>query len=589
MASNRLKAQYRTIESSTSSSPPYSNGCEKAPKSLAKAPWVALVLAVLVILCIASAITVTVLSVDNSAIDHQLAKNPSVLLAVISAVSNLSLSGLLGLGVVVTWWLCATHGTDLRNLHVIWNYGAGFYFKPASGWGWDTWKVILAALLVLFARLSSNPILQRAVEPETKDVITTYPLRIQVPKRLEDGWLGEHLDLGNGFANIATYPPLEIAFRDYFLNVTLHNTGYEELDVGGFVEMTDQRGFSCPLGSRCYLNVTAAGIGSDCSEEVESVNLLDPRNFMSEIPSDDSNSLNSTLFRLFLDIRNGTNPAELSLSMAHIESIDPDCTGIRMIQRCRLWPATITYPLIVNGTAVFVDYDNLPEVPQLVDNYTTPGDTLSQPASSNAGLMLSIHGIFARFLNTHVWMKGSNLKAKDENTLAYVFIEKDDSLANTSCNYLYNNPRLWSIWSMNEVILRTGFSAASEKHLQTVNSTNVMRTAVYKANYMFLVVGVTVMAAALISTLMLFWGWWHLERPVTLSPLETAKAFGSPMLLESDASRVDHILSVMGRKGVRYQDGQLVESRQSPVLATVDTELRELISSPEEGSRVPAL
>jgi hypothetical protein len=66
-------------------------------------------------------------------------------------------------------------------------------------------------------------------------------------------------------------------------------------------------------------------------------------------------------------------------------------------------------------------------------------------------------------------------------------------------------------------------------------------------------VAVLVNLLGLISLLPIYYGWWELGRKTTLSPLETAKAFGAPILREvNDNATVEQILRQVGKRRIRY-------------------------------------
>ncbi|KAK3328258.1 hypothetical protein B0T19DRAFT_442174 [Cercophora scortea] len=89
------------------------------------------------------------------------------------------------------------------------------------------------------------------------------------------------------------------------------------------------------------------------------------------------------------------------------------------------------------------------------------------------------------------------------------------------------------------------------------------RTAqVFVSNYAWLAAGMTVMFAAVAGVVPLFYGFWALGRPVSLSPVEVANAFGAPVLEEgrggggggvaSNATAAEIMQSPAGMVAVRY-------------------------------------
>jgi hypothetical protein len=81
---------------------------------------------------------------------------------------------------------------------------------------------------------------------------------------------------------------------------------------------------------------------------------------------------------------------------------------------------------------------------------------------------------------------------------------------------------------------------------------------------------------ACLSIVPTYWGWWNLGRPVTMSPLEIAKAFDAPLLRPTDpnGTAADHI-RVVGDMRLRYgpDDTALESTKRS------DMELQSLHSN----------
>lgn len=110
---------------------------------------------------------------------------------------------------------------------------------------------------------------------------------------------------------------------------------------------------------------------------------------------------------------------------------------------------------------------------------------------------------------------------------------------------------------------------------QTVNMSQKRTIQVYVSNYAFLAVGVAVMLLALIGVMPLFYGFWDLGRDVTLSPIETAKAFGAPVLdtegVPSNATATAIAKSETGRLLVQYGEVRGSEAGDGARLRFGDT------------------
>lgn len=76
---------------------------------------------------------------------------------------------------------------------------------------------------------------------------------------------------------------------------------------------------------------------------------------------------------------------------------------------------------------------------------------------------------------------------------------------------------------------------------------------VYQTKPDWLAGAFTLMALACLSIAPTYWGWWRLGRPVSMSPLEIAKAFDAPLMQHADPNgTADDHLKIVGGMRVRY-------------------------------------
>jgi hypothetical protein len=88
---------------------------------------------------------------------------------------------------------------------------------------------------------------------------------------------------------------------------------------------------------------------------------------------------------------------------------------------------------------------------------------------------------------------------------------------------------------------------------------------VYETQPKWLAGAFAVIVMACSSIVPTYWGWWRLGRPVSMSPLEIAKAFDAPLMQHADpnGSAADHLRTV-GDMRVRYGSHvTVVEQRES--------------------------
>ena len=95
---------------------------------------------------------------------------------------------------------------------------------------------------------------------------------------------------------------------------------------------------------------------------------------------------------------------------------------------------------------------------------------------------------------------------------------------------------------------------------------------VYTSSYTFLGLAVLFSVLAWIATLVIFRGWWYLGRAVSMSPIETARAFGGLGVNTQDSNAdTRDVLKEIGQQQVRYgamRTGLSEESRESTEKST---------------------
>ena len=101
----------------------------------------------------------------------------------------------------------------------------------------------------------------------------------------------------------------------------------------------------------------------------------------------------------------------------------------------------------------------------------------------------------------------------------------------------FNDPMDLMIDTMREVAFRASVKAGKENATitnasQTVPHTGSTISSIYRTNCRFLTVAVVISLVGMISVGAAFNGWWQLGPHMSMSPLEIAKAFDAPLLVE---------------------------------------------------------
>lgn len=79
---------------------------------------------------------------------------------------------------------------------------------------------------------------------------------------------------------------------------------------------------------------------------------------------------------------------------------------------------------------------------------------------------------------------------------------------------------------------------------------------VYATHRGWLAGGFVVICLACLAITPTYWGWWRLGRPVSMSPLEIARAFDAPILRQVHPNATgDDLKKALGRERVRFRTG----------------------------------
>lgn len=177
------------------------------------------------------------------------------------------------------------------------------------------------------------------------------------------------------------------------------------------------------------------------------------------------------------------------------------------------------------------------------------------------------------FLNTSIDAEGSNYS----------------STIQEKCAILWSSPTLSLVGYMYDFMFRAAYAVpinkASDNAPSYIEKFSVSSQGIelwYDTNQGFFAASIAVMLLGLLAAISLLWGCWQLDRCVTLSPLETAKAFGAPVFAAAGPKQeVDEIMKKVGQEKVTHNGDELLWSGNGYASGT---HLGSLKGSAEDGS-----
>lgn len=550
-------------------------------------PWLGISALLGVVLCLA--FNVVVLIISNKQPTNKWQIQPSVLLAISSAASNGLLRFAMAEGAVIAWWIKAIEGCTVNDLHRYWSFANSIY---------DAMKKIRFFNVITLASIASviiavdNPLFQRAltisVQPFRKDIAISVPIAQQIPESYTGMIQGYTSPVLSGMTTI-----FEEVMKGYNSRAPmyLNNSG-------------------CGTGN-CSGTIKAAGFAVDCSRitlpyDFGSIYVL-PNG--TEVGSDYNgtfsamaNVMKVTFSSNFtFDVR---EPSTINFTVAYKDK--SPCKSQLQVNHCTFRPATLKYPVnIENGTVTFSSsLSSLGTTPEtVVAVYSISEDNFVR-GSTLGGFYLAASDLLTS--EATIWQVDHIWTLNISGTLAQDYVTSINSM--TACEDTWSDPTEEVISSLQEIMFRTALSASNDSspfyyysgvnasHVQTnqtMNTVEVSLLPAFQVHYGYLAAGVAVMIACVVPVASTFYGWWRIGRPISLSPIEIAKAFNAPLLQGKGSNcELDELLDFVGNRPVRYGEvkyrgGKMISPDEAvegeTVLARLQMAYPDLTTLPQRG------
>lgn len=209
------------------------------------------------------------------------------------------------------------------------------------------------------------------------------------------------------------------------------------------------------------------------------------------------------------------------------------CAGQLMFHRCILRTGIVSYRVKIAGG--LVDAIALPNVD--LHHYRNNTIRLTYPPLETASSELwpsTIGGIASAAQNLYgsnitSISNGDSLGIVATGMVANTYINSDLN-SYTTCNVSWTDPMPDILIIIRELTFRAAFKAFKSNGAQKVFASSSIPRPYYVSSYRYLVAAMLLTFFCTCVIVPLFAGWWYLGRAVSLSPIETAKAFRAPLL-----------------------------------------------------------
>ncbi|KAK7973121.1 hypothetical protein PG988_007255 [Apiospora saccharicola] len=422
--------------------------------------------------------------------------SPTVILAILGPLGSMMLQYSLSCGMAITWWSSALGGTTLGTLHSQWEHGTSVWASATSGRSFD--RISLAKLMVLSV-FAVNPLLQRALTSQVSTVEDTARVSTAVATDNQ-------------------------SMRDMNFTDTLTTAGKAVSNqmnqvIRQFTERVPITGAISGCTGKCSGTLKAAGFDARCKRSLNS-------SFI--VPWDD-NSLGGAPVEVFRIL-----PSQVWNEAVHLNILysdvtadgTGDCRGVATEVECSVEHAVVEYPFSQKDGADVPETrrDRVrvlsAEVPAMEDNLMVPLFN---------GLVIAAEQLFVT--SAEFAQAGFGWYYNTKGPLASTYTTRYNTTAD--CSVAYRDPTEDILGKLKELMFRLAVAMPNASSPRTeFDVRQETLTIVYESRfaYMWVALGITVLAVAAVARTAS--GFQDLGRPVTLSPLEIANAFGSQLMQE---------------------------------------------------------
>jgi hypothetical protein len=183
---------------------------------------------------------------------------------------------------------------------------------------------------------------------------------------------------------------------------------------------------------------------------------------------------------------------------------------------------------------------------------------ITNPPGSGAGPLQGLYNWFGFYFfdNAVIGAAGNHFIYDDGTQIADLFYDAQvtiyDNASSVYCSLQWFSPTEWVLNSLNQFMFRSALSSSNSSDVQSFTVQRTNPTLVYHSDHRYLVAALVFSLVALVAVLFLLWGYWEIGRYVSLSPIETAKAFQAQIMQDVQEVSIDGILKEVGKLSVRF-------------------------------------
>ncbi|KAF3484459.1 uncharacterized protein GIQ15_03783 [Arthroderma uncinatum] len=503
------------------------------PGVAARLPWLSL--GALLVSILGGGASVGILVASNGQPISKWKYQPTVYLSIAYTITNIALQFAFTEGVTTAWWRKALKpDTQLGDLHRSWAFGNSVWGAITS---FRRFNVIALACILIAMVPINGPLLQRASTVVVASVVSNARLNLSV---------ATHLDIPTGY----------LSGRGYAVSMISENFRPIVQDYYGRTEIA-MKNTGCSSSGKCTAGMRGAGFAVNCSSYDVPFSVLPAGG---SDPGSDPAIVNGTYAFMSSFGWSASAPNNMSLNIQFKDT--PDCSGRLTVRNCSLSSAIVQYPVIIDGNKSTISLDPSSTIfDDVFESHTNVDPNLYGPRQGPTvlgGLWFALNNRFAstshmRFIGAVGYEVLSTGSTASQFAVVADMLKANDAFNSGMCHLHFQDPTQQLLQEARQFMFRTAVAAANSSDIQQVMSREIATRPVYQSHWQFLGIALLVTALAIIAVTLTFHGFWHLGRRVTMSPIELAKAFDSPLLNCEDSNAVvGTLVERIGERTVRY-------------------------------------
>lgn len=526
--------------STNSYSPVHRRGRPWSPGVFRGFPLTGIGALVVVMLGVGGAIAVLITSDGRLLEDWIFA--PTVYLSIASTVTNIALQVALTEALNTAWWRKALRpGTQVNDLHRYWEFGNSLKAASLSGR-----NINLAAIACILAAIApiNGPLLQRASRVNIESIKSFVDIDLPIATQMPQQWYSGYVS-GRGYSvslYTANFTPIASGYSSG-TPISMNNTG---------------------CAGQCSTRVAGIGLAINCSSYESPFTLIydtqNPLGISQPVVVNGTVVFDTHFTWTMADTVEGSDYGHDNFTLYATYKPHDACNGTLVNQACSLRLAQVEYPIVIDKNKSTIALD--PSTTIYDDRVGSPLDldpNVIQGPSYLAGYWLALQNKWASTSRLRwVGAVGYEVTGTGFSTPAsYAILSTQDFSAGTNCSLHFRNPLDDMVQSARELLFRASVGAAqtdpSVNTQHITSATQTLKTGVYRSHYAYLVGACATSLIATVFITALFHGYWQIGRPVSMSPIETAKAFDAPLLRGCDSNATAaELLTAVGGEPVIY-------------------------------------